>query len=288
MLDKIFDKKNNTVSRRDSSKEGASTSETVDTLEVDESNRITQGFLGAIDKIVSVQSSVIINYVEGVKKRNSDASPAQLQALIDKHFMNIITGTGAAAGASAAIPGIGLVTGAATIGAESLVFLEAAAWYILASAHLRGDDIRDKERRRALVLVVLTGSQGSALVDTFVGDVTSLSGVTSAATLSRFSGPTLSGLNGRLTKLFMKQATKKLKWAWVSKLLPMGVGAVLGTTANRKLGRQVIDHANTQLSPPAGGVKAAKHAQDSGQTYRARIIKADTFRGAFRTRGLAY
>lgn len=252
MLDKIFDKKNNTVSRQDSSKEGASASETVGTLEVDESNRITQGFLGAIDKIVSVQSSVIISYVEGLKKRNSDASPAQLQALIDKHFMNIITGTGAAAGASAAIPGIGLVTGAATVGAESLVFLEAAAWYILASAHLRGDDIRDKERRRALVLVVLTGSQGSALVDTFVGDVTSLSGVTSAATLSRFSGPTLSGLNGRLTKLFMKQATKKLKWAWVSKLLPMGVGAVLGTTANRKLGRQVIDHANTQLSPLQG------------------------------------
>ena len=90
MLDKIFDKKNNTVSRRDSSKEGASTSETVGTLEVDESNRITQGFLGAIDKIVSVQSSVIISYVEGLKKRNSDASPAQLQALIDKHFMNII------------------------------------------------------------------------------------------------------------------------------------------------------------------------------------------------------
>ena len=132
------------------------------------------------------------------------------------------------------------------------MFLEAAAWYILASAHLRGDNIRDKERRRALVLVVLTGSQGSALVDTFVGDATSLSGVTSAATLSRFSGPTLSGLNGRLTKLFMKQATKKLKWAWVSKLLPMGVGAVLGTTANRKLGRQVINHAGTQLSPLQG------------------------------------
>ena len=100
--------------------------------------------------------------------------------------------------------------------------------------------------------MVLTGSQGSALVDTFIGDVGTLSGMTSAATLSRFSGPTLSGINGRLAKLFMKQATKKLKWAWVAKLLPMGVGAVLGTTANRKLARQVIDHASTQLSPLQG------------------------------------
>ncbi|MDU5018848.1 MAG: hypothetical protein E6X13_12435, partial [Corynebacterium sp.] len=65
----------------------------------------------------------------------------------------------------------------------------------------------------------------------------------------RFSGPTLSGINGRLTKLFTKQITKRLEWAWISKLMPMGIGAVLGTTANRKLAKQVIEHASEQLSP---------------------------------------
>lgn len=226
--------------------------ETLDKLDSQDANRVSQGFLDVVNKVVSVQSSVIIGYVDKLKKRNKNASAAELQKLIDKHYLNIVSGTGAAAGASSAIPGIGLISGAAAIGAESLVFLEASAWYILASSHLRGDDIRDEERRRTLVLMVLTGSQGSALVDTFIGDVGTLSGMTSAATLSRFSGPTLSGINGRLAKLFMKQATKKLKWAWVTKLLPMGVGAVLGTTANRKLARQVIDHASTQLSPLQG------------------------------------
>ena len=226
--------------------------ETLDKLNSQDANRISQGFMDVVNKVVSVQSSVIIGYVDKLKKRNKSASTAELQKLIDKHYLNIVSGTGAAAGASSAIPGIGLISGAAAIGAESLVFLEASAWYILASSHLRGDDIRDEERRRALVLMVLTGSQGSALVDTLIGDVGTLSGMTSAATLSRFSGPTLSGINGRLAKLFMKQATKKLKWAWVTKLLPMGVGAVLGTTANRKLARQVIDHASTQLSPLQG------------------------------------
>lgn len=226
--------------------------ETLDKLNSQDANRISQGFMDVVNKVVSVQSSVIIGYVDKLKKRNKNASTAELQKLIDKHYLNIVSGTGAAAGASSAIPGIGLISGAAAIGAESLVFLEASAWYILASSHLRGDDIRDEERRRALVLMVLTGSQGSALVDTLIGDVGTLSGMTSAATLSRFSGPTLSGINGRLAKLFMKQATKKLKWAWVTKLLPMGVGAVLGTTANRKLARQVIDHASTQLSPLQG------------------------------------
>ena len=224
----------------------------VEKLTVDENNRISQSFMAALNKVISAQSSIIIGYVERLKKSNKNASPQELQELIDKHFLNIVSGTGAAAGASAAIPGIGLVSGAAAIGAESLLFLEAAAWYILASAHLRGDDIRDEERRRALVLVVLTGSQGSALVDTLLGDVTTLSSMKSAATLSRFSGPTLSGINGRLTKLFLKQARKKPKWAWLSKLLPMGVGAVLGTTANRKLARQVMKHSDTQLSPLQG------------------------------------
>ena len=60
---------------------------------------------------------------------------------MDKHFLNIVSGTGAAAGASSAIPGVGMVTGVAAVGAESVVFLESAAWYILSSAYLRGDNV---------------------------------------------------------------------------------------------------------------------------------------------------
>ncbi|MFW0176266.1 hypothetical protein QP934_001425 [Corynebacterium sp. MSK122] len=232
-------------------KDNSTEVDSVDTYDIDpeDTNRFTFALLNSLDRAVAVQSGVIIKYVENLKKRNKDASPQQLQELIDKHFLNITSGTGAAAGASAAIPGVGLVTGAATIAGESVVFLEAAAWYILASAYLRGDDIKSPERRRALVLLVLTGSKGSALVDTFVGDLNSVAGMRSAASLSRFSGPTLSGINGRLTKLFTKQITKRLKWAWISKLMPMGIGAVLGTTANRKLAKQVIEHASEQLSP---------------------------------------
>lgn len=227
----------------------------VDKYELDEDkvDRFSNALINTLDKVVSMQSGVIIKYVDGLKKRNPDASPEQIQAIIDKHLINIAGGSGAAAGASASIPGIGLVTGAAAIGAESILFLEAAAWYILASAYLRGDDIRDEQRRRALVLVVLTGSKGVAIVDTLVGDMGTVSGVTSAATLSRFSAPTLSGLNGRLVRLFSKQVTKRLRRAWMNKLLPMGIGAVLGNSANRKLAKQVITHAGEQLSPLPSG-----------------------------------
>ena len=42
---------------------------------------------------------------------------------------------------------------------------------------------------------------------------------------------------------------QKVGTAWIGKLMPMGIGAVLGTTANRKLAKQVIEHAGEQLSP---------------------------------------
>lgn len=226
-----------------------SNSDDVYEINPEEANRVTNALLDGLDKAVAAQSGVIKKYVDGLRKRNPESNPAQIQAILDKHLLNLVSGTGAAAGASAAVPGVGTIAGIAAIAAESVVFLEAASWYVLSSAYLRGDNIEDEERRRALVLLVLTGSKGSALVDTLVGDMGTVKGVTSAATLSRFTGPTLSGLNGRLTKLFAKQVTKRLKWAWVSKLVPMGIGAVLGTSANRKLAKKVIEHAGEQLSP---------------------------------------
>lgn len=226
--------------------------ETLDHYDIDPENtdRYTRVLMGSLEKAVSVQSGVISKYVDNVKKKHAGSSIEEMQDVIDKHFKNITTGTGAGAGAAASIPGIGLFAGVAAIGAESVVFLEAAAWYILASAKLRGVDIHDAEARRGLVLMVLSGSKGSAIVDTFIGDF-GQNGVnlTSAAALTRFSAPTLKNVNSRLARTFIKQATGRLKWAWLTKLMPLGIGAVLGSIANRKLADRVIGHAHEQLPP---------------------------------------
>lgn len=226
--------------------------EVLDHYEIDPDNtdRYTRILLNTLEKAVTVQSPVISKYVDNVRDKNQDASIAEMQEVIDKHFKTIATGTGAGAGAAASIPGIGLFAGVAAIGAESVVFLEAAAWYILASAKLRGVDINDPEARRGLVLMVLSGSKGSAIVDTFVGDLGQNGGsLASAAALTRFSAPTMKNVNSRLARVFIKQATGRLKWAWLSKLMPLGIGAVLGSIANRKLSDRVINHAHEQLPP---------------------------------------
>ena len=215
-----------------------------------EGDMLSTMVLGALDTAVGVQSSTIAKYVDGIKEKFPTADHSVRQAEIDKHFRNIVTGTGAAAGGAAAIPGIGFATGAAAVAGESVVFLEAAAWYILASANLRGIDIKDKELRRALVLLILSGSRGNAVVDTFfdeTGEVSNVREIGSVSSLTRFSLPTLQGINSRLAKNFTRQVTKRFKWAWLSKLMPLGIGAVMGGIANRKLAKMVMEHTHDHL-----------------------------------------
>ena len=210
------------------------------------------GFTGralmrALDRAVSIQASSIEGYVSRLRRKNPEASPAELQQLMDKHFLYATSGSGAGAGAAAAVPGIGLFTGAAAISVESLVFLDAVAVYTVASAHLRGVDIHDPEHRRALILLVLAGAKGTALIDALVGK----KGLPTAAAMTRLSGPTLGGINGRLLRLALKQMGRKVRWAWLGKIMPLGIGAVAGTLLNRRLAKRAIDNARQSLGPPS-------------------------------------
>nr|WP_240393894.1 hypothetical protein [Corynebacterium lactis] len=77
-----------------------------------------------LDKAMSWQSSAITGYVKRLHEKKPNQSPAEVQARIDAHFLNIVTGTGGTAGAAAVIPGVGVFTGLAAVAGESLLFLE--------------------------------------------------------------------------------------------------------------------------------------------------------------------
>lgn len=204
-----------------------------------------RAFIGAVDKAVQLQTSTIRTYVNWLRHQHPDASPAQIQEMMDKHLKNTVTGTGAGVGATAAVPGIGLVTGTAAVAGESVVFLDLAAFYAVASAYLRGEDISDPERRRALVLSLLMGAKGLAIVDAMLGD--SAGKIPGKSTLAKFSGPTLSNTNNVLQRVAMRSLKKSPRRAWLGKLLPLGLGAIAGTAANRKLADGVIANVQSGL-----------------------------------------
>ena len=205
-----------------------------------------RAFIGAVDKAVQLQTSTIRTYVDWLRRQNPDATPAEIQKLMDKHLKNTVTGTGAGVGAAAAVPGIGLFSGAAAVAGESVLFLDLAAFYAVASAYLRGEDIADPERRRTLVLSLLMGTKGLAIVDAMLGD--DAGKIPGKSTLAKFSGPTLANTNNVLERIATRSMRKTLRRAWLGKLMPLGIGAIAGTTANRKLADGVIDNVQSGLS----------------------------------------
>ncbi|WP_018295846.1 hypothetical protein [Corynebacterium lubricantis] len=206
---------------------------------------IGRALIGAVDKAVHIQGSTIKSYVHRLRRNNPDATPAEIQKIMDRHFLTVVSGTGAGVGATAAVPGVGFFLGTAAVAGESAVFLDFGAVYTVASAYLRGVDISDPERRRTLVLITLLGSKGSAIVDTLMGDIAI--GAPTAKTLSRFSGPKLADVNNKLLSMAVKRATKKFTTAWIAKILPLGIGAIAGTVVNRRLAKSVISNVSTNL-----------------------------------------
>ncbi|WP_180965709.1 hypothetical protein [Corynebacterium xerosis] len=207
----------------------------------------------ALDTAMGWQTSAISGYVQQLHARNPRETPAQIQGRIDDHFLALVTGSGGAAGGAAVIPGVGFVTGLGAVALESVVFLEIAAWHTLASASLRGIDIEEEERRRSLVLVTLMGASGTALVAAAMGDEPLRKQAPEkdpAASLIALLGiPQLRGLNKALIKQAQKRIAKSARLAVIGKLMPMGIGAVVGAGANRKIGKTLLERARLALGP---------------------------------------
>lgn len=216
---------------------------------------VGRALVASLDRAVAMQSSAIESYVHYIRRRNPDASPAKVQKLVDRHFKRLASGAGASAGAAAAIPGIGLATGTAAIASESVLFLDTAAFYTMASAYLRGVDIRNPERRRAIVLVTLLGTKGTAIVDALVGDLGDLGKdgnfeqVNTAQAIGRFSAPKLGSLNNELMNMALRKVSRKFIRGWFGKILPLGIGAAAGAIANRRLAGSLTSNASDSLGP---------------------------------------
>lgn len=210
---------------------------------IQESGLVARWLVTGLDKAAKLQHKTIVKYVDRLKEKNPQATPAEIQAKLDKHFLLTITGTGAGAGVTAAIPAVGFVTGAAAVGVESLAFLDAATSYAVASAYLRGVDISNPERRKSIVLLSVVGSEGTPLATATMGTDSTI------ALLTRASTPKLSDLNKKMFNFAMKRISKSIRLAWLGKLMPLGIGAVLGSVANRKIGNNLIDHVAETLGP---------------------------------------
>lgn len=200
----------------------------------------------ALDRAVTIPSATIHAHVDQVRRKHPGATPQQVVELLEREYLLVVQGTGGAVGAAAAAPAVGTgVALALTIG-DVATFFGASAAFSLAVASVHGIDVQDAERRRALLLATLLGEPGTQIV-TEVGALRSIT--VARALLTRMPTGTIRRVNTRLTRqLFRRQLARQSGLA-LGRLVPFGIGAVIGVTGARALGRTVVDGARRAFGP---------------------------------------
>lgn len=197
-------------------------------------------------RAVRDQNRAAHTYVRRLRERYPDESPAEIRARLDAQFLTLVTGSGAAVGATGAVPGVGTLLAVGAIGTESLAFLEATAFYALAMAELHGIDVRRGEHEELLVMTILLGASDTAVLSTAV-----TSGAAASSGRSR-RVPRLTELHRRMMSRFLRRFAVKKSTLALGKLAPAGIGAAVGGWGNRKLGRSVVDTAHASFGAPPG------------------------------------
>ncbi|BBZ12835.1 hypothetical protein [Mycobacterium branderi] len=188
-------------------------------------------------------------YVDRLRRASAGAAPATVVAKLEKRYLAAVMASGAAVGSAAALPGVGTLAALSAAAGETAVFLEATAFFALAVAAVHGVPIEDRERRRALVLSILVGDDSKHALAELIGP-----GRTSGAWLSdgvaSLPMPAVSQLNSRLLKYAVKRYTLRRGALLFGKLLPVGIGALVGAIGNRLVGKKIVRNARKAFGEP--------------------------------------
>jgi hypothetical protein len=201
-----------------------------------------------LERGARVQAPAVDAYVQRLRRANPNASPAEIVTKLEKHYLAAVMASGAAVGSAAAFPGIGTIAALSAVAGETLVFLEATALFVLAGADVHGIPAGHREHRRALVLSVLVGDESKGAIRDLVGPART-SGAWLGESTAALPLPMVSQLNNRLLKYFAKRYALKRGALAFGKMLPMGIGAVLGGTGNRLMGKKIINNARKAFGP---------------------------------------
>lgn len=224
---------------------------------------VPDGFRGrvlrsAVERALRVQQPVVTAHIAKIRRKDPGATPAAVIEALGRRYQLVVGGMGAAGGAIAIVPAIGTVVSLATATAEAVAALDAAVLYTLGVAEVHRLPVDDVERRRALVLGIVMGEGGSAVLSKVAGGKDRWARSVTEALPLKVLGPA----NNTLTRWFVRRyVTRQLALA-VGRALPFGAGLIIGGVGNVAIARAVIRAAEGAFGPPpiewpAGSVSPA-------------------------------
>lgn len=208
----------------------------------------------ALQKAVESQRPVVQANLRRLRRKFPHASPAELSLKLDREFINTVTGSGAAIGATAIIPGIGTIASLGISAAATVIFMEATALYALSIAELHGVHLQDPERARTAVMAIMLGEEGTALMQSFAGHALGRGASTVSAWGSALTknvpASAMKMVGNRIQKMFIKRMVLNQGSAMLGRLVPFGIGAVIGGAGNLMMGRSVVRATKIAFGPP--------------------------------------
>lgn len=200
----------------------------------------------AFDKAVALPSGAIRGHVDKLRRRNPHASPAQIIRLLEKQYLTAVSASGGAVGAAAATPAVGTGVAVALTASEVATFFAASSAFALAVAEVHGIEIDEYARRRTLLLATVMGEQGTQTISLETG----LGARAWAKTLLvNMPTATIKRVNTALTRRMLRRQAGRQGALALGRLIPFGIGAVIGVTGARAMGRTVITSAEKAFGP---------------------------------------
>lgn len=200
-----------------------------------------------VDAAVTIPSQRIRSYVDSLRRDHPEADPEEIIEILASRYLWAVSGSGGAVGAAAAFPVVGTTAALALTAGQVATFVAASSVLCLAVAEVHGIATDDAARRRALLLTTLLGERGPQLLEQQLG----LSSATWAKVLlTRLPVATVKTVNRTLRHRMAKVVVTKGSTVLVGRLLPFGIGAVVGFVGSRAMGKNLVAGLRRAFGPP--------------------------------------
>ena len=213
-----------------------------------------------LDRLLTVQRPVVLAHIRSIRKGNPTASPDAIIRILERRYLTAVTMGGAAVGATAAVPAITTGISLALSGVETAGFLEASSLFAQSVTEVHGIPVSDPDRARAPVMAMVLGNAGRQVISQLAGQATGVGPAKTAfwgEQIGRVLPKSAVGpIADQLKKHFIKRFAVTQGSNVVGRLIPFGIGAVIGGGGNHLLGRAIVRasreafHAPPTVLPP--------------------------------------
>jgi len=200
-----------------------------------------------VNAAITIPSARVHSYVDGLRRRHPQATPTELLAILERRYLLVVRSSGGGVGAAAAVPAIGTAAAVLLTSGQVASFLTASALLAMAQADIHGIAVDDVPRRRALLLTALLGDRGPQLLEQQLGISTMTWGRT---LMTRLPLGTVKAVNKTLRRRVVAASTAKASSIMVGRLLPFGVGAVIGYAGGNVMGKAMLRGIRGAFGPP--------------------------------------